>query len=328
MPTTSQSRARAGRPASATYPGNRPCEDHRRRERRARRTARRSRRVPRAGRLRLSAGGPAVACRASHGVERRARGHSPTASHRHHGGGRLSPNTRRRRSTTPPPCFADGKRAARYRKQAAAELRRVRREALFHRGRRKPVVFTLGGIRARPDHLRGRLASRTAGGRGRAPRRSSINGSPFHIGSRIARGARCRRASRRPACRSCTSTWSAARTSWCSTAAPSSWTPTASVALRAPAFEEGFDAVDAGRRYGRRGVPPARARWRRSDEEAASTPRWSGHARLRRQERLPGRHPGPVRRHRLGADAGRGRRCAGRRPRARRADAVALHAPT
>ena len=75
---------------------------------------------------------------------------------------------------------------------------------------------------------------------------------------------------------------------------------------------------------------PRAGRWRPT---RASTPRiyaalMRGIARLHRQERLPRRAAGAVRRHRFGADAGPGGRCAGRGARHCGDDAHALHLAT
>ena len=83
-----------------------------------------------------------------------------------------------------------------------------------------------------------------------------LNASPFEQRQAArARGQRRRCARARPACRSSTSTWSAARTSWCSTAARSSSTRPAAWCMRAPAFEEALTLRRARRAAGTRLAP-------------------------------------------------------------------------
>ena len=123
-----------------------------------------------------------------------------------------------------------------------------------------------------------------------------------------------------------TSTRSAARTSWCSTAPPSCSTPTASLAVQLPAWEE---AVTRRRDAAHAAAAGAASRARApciEEQRRGRLPRLhAGPARLRRQERLSRRRAGPVGRHRLGAGRGAGGRRAGPRARALRDAALPLH---
>jgi NAD+ synthase (glutamine-hydrolysing) len=101
------------------------------------------------------------------------------------------------------------------------------------------------------------------------------------------------------ACRCCMPTWWAGRTRWCSTAPPLRWMPGRDRA-RAPAFAEDLLMLELD---GQGGVRAAMA--------AVPHPGGPGlvgaghrRARLRGQERLPGRHHRLVRGHRLGPGAG------------------------
>ena len=198
-----------------------------------------------------------------------------------------------------------------------AQLRGVRRAPLFRRrsGRRRLRVRGRGRA-GRPGDLRGPVVRRAAR-RDRARRRAAGAGA-----ERLAVRARQARAARRaagaardakPAWRSPTSTWSAARTSWCSTARRCS--PTAMAACIRPRAP--FDGPLAGRRFRRRRrAASRRCSGRSEDDESRDALAWRAIVRGTRdycaQERLRQGLARPVRRHRFGAGAGAGRRRAGR----------------
>ena len=169
--------------------------------------------------------------------------------------------------------------------------------------------------RRRARHLRGPLAGRRPGRR-RTPRSRAglllvLNGSPYERNKDDVRlDARAGAARPRPAARSPTSTWSAARTSWSSTATRSSSPPTATLLARAPQFAEERPASSTStsprptRRSDRRRTssvdrPGARAVRRRRaarrrrrascDEDEVYAALVARAARLRPEERLPRR---------------------------------------
>ena len=242
-----------------------------------------------------------------------------------------------------------------------AQLRRLRRVPLLRARRHAAGVPAAGPGRRAGRHrgrdLRGLVAGRRPGrghpdGRRRAcwwcrtPRRTSgTRTTP--AGAVPAAGGRGRRR------RSRTRTWSAARTSWSSTATRSSSSPAGDLLARGPQFDEALviadldlpaadTALPAGRQRANAGdgthdddradragaaarAGAGRAAGRADDLAAAVRPgrdlrgAGAGRAGLRAQERVPLDHPGPVRRHRLGAhrDDRGGRARAG--PGARRA---------
>ena len=162
----------------------------------------------------------------------------------------------------------------------------------------------------------------------RAPRscscptaRPSSTASPTCAWSSPSRG------SPKPACRWSTSTRWAARTSWCSTAPPSCSTPTGALAAQAAELRGAAAAHPLAARRGRRLAGAARAPMAPplAELEAIYRAMMLGLRDYVDKNRLPGRRPRPVGRHRFGA-LGRGRRrCAGARAGARGDDAVALH---
>ena len=196
----------------------------------------------------------------------------------------------------------------------AAQLQGVRREALLP-ARRAADRGRLSGLPGRPAGLRGHLGAGAARSWRAAPARELlvvINASPYEIHKQREReDDRARARAAMSACRSCTSTWSAARTSWCSTATRSSWMPQGQVVMRAPAvrgrhLRRGVRARRGGKVVPRAGHGRARAQRRGERVRRAGARR----PRLRQQARLPGRRHGPVGRRRLRADAGDRGRCA------------------
>ena len=232
----------------------------------------------------------------------------------------LAADGRRYNAARPDPRRAHRRRRAQAR---AAQLRRLRREALL-RCRRRAVRIRGEGPAPRARDLRGHLARPRAGGgegRGRAghaldqrlavpqaqaghaprdlprldprDRHADGGGEPGRRPgrARLRRGVlRARRLGRARA---------------------------AGAVLRGVAGAVRVRRRAAGARRGR-----ARAAAGGRDLPGAVP----GHARLRGQERLPRRDHRPVGRRRLGADAGRRLRRARRGARARRDDALALHA--
>ena len=158
----------------------------------------------------------------------------------------------------------------------APQLQGIRREALLPPGH---AADRRDGrrLQGRDAGLRGHLGAgeRAAGAR---RRRASCSSSSMPRRTRSTSSASARRsrapASSTSACRSCTSTWSAARTSWSSTATRSSWTRRAQVVMRAPAVRRRHlrrRSSPAPRTAGRSRVP---ARWRPSSatRRACTTP--------------------------------------------------------
>ena len=116
----------------------------------------------------------------------------------------------------------------------------------------------------RPDDLRGRLGRRARRPRPRPQQGAQLianpSGSPYHRGKGREREADVRRAGRAPtAPTSPSATWSAARTSWSSTARASSLDPDGEVIARAAQFEEELLVCEVPRR----GAGPARRAARR-----------------------------------------------------------------
>ena len=165
-------------------------------------------------------------------------------------------------------------------------------------------------------------------GRRRARKSSSSpNGSPFDWPKPDVRmNVAVARVDRDAACRSSTSTRSAARTSWCSTAPRSCSMPTCSLAVQMPAWEEAVALADMGaRRGGWRCEPGERAAARGGRCGRLSRLR-AGPARLRRQERLSRRRARACRAASIRAlVAAHGGRRARARARALRDAALPLH---
>ena len=317
----------------------------------------RHRRLPRAVDHRLPARGP----RAQAAVRRRQRGR-PRPARRAHRALRRRRRLRRRR---PRPVQrrrgVRRRRGARHLPQApAAELRRVRRGPLLHAGQRDRPAGAVRHRRrqGRRQHLRGHLEPRRPARRCRPPAAPSW---PSTSTPRRTTAARRRTASGcwppgppTPTRRSCTSTRSAARTSWSSTAARSRSTPRARCSPAARSSSRTCSIVDVpiAAVYRQRLLDPrgrdvagAAADDRSSSaRRAARTPSRSptrsatpldpiaelyealvlGTRDYCAQERLHRRRDRPVRRHRLDARRGHRRRRPRRRPRARRVDAVAV----
>ena len=272
-----------------------------------RRSARRrdARRHARAVAVRLSAGGPAAAA----GVHRRRAPPSWQRWRRKSRGATVLvgfPGAAAGRRYNAMAVIRDGRVAAGLPQAVPAELHGVRRGALFRAGRRAVRV------RRRRRALRASSSARTSGSRNRrhAPRPPARRCSWSPTARRTTRGSRrcaasrSRRGCARAACRSSTSIASAARTNSCSTARRSSSTRTSALAQQLPAWHETvaiahFDG--AAPRHVRGGLDPAL-------EAARVRSARDGRARLRRQEPLSRRAARPVRRRRLRADAGGGRR--------------------
>ena len=179
----------------------------------------------------------------------------------------------------------DGRVDRVYRKQRLPNYTVFDEERYFAPGG-EPCVFDVDGAARRRDHLRGRLVSRARGAGARRrradPRRPQRFAVP-HADSRRRASPRWRRARARRDCRSSTSTGSAARTSWCSTA------PRSSIERR----RRGRAAVaglarDAGarRRSTARRPKPVRGKLDPRARAARLRGAGDGRARLRRQEPL------------------------------------------
>ena len=177
-------------------------------------------------------------------------------------------------------------------------------------------VFQVEGINVGLLDLRGRVVRRAGaagegGGRGAAGRDQCLARSMW---ARAASASRAwPSAPARSTCRWSMPTSSAGRTRWCSTAPRSPSMPRArwsAARARLPGRPVHASRPTATReRVGLAAHDGARALPRSRPVGRAG----AGRARLRRQERLPRRAAGPVRRHRLGPGAGDRRRRAGRR---------------
>ena len=182
--------------------------------------------------------------------------------------------------------------------------------------------------RRRARHLRGPLAGRRPGRRGRAPRGAGlllvINGSPYERNKDDVRLELCRASARRGGLHDrLPRTWSAARTSWCSTATRSSSTADGEVLARAQQFVEELrrrrPRPARGRRRGRTvetvGIGRAVPTYAPEPARVTAAPRATTRRGLRARSSLGLRdyarkngftsvRDRPVRRHRLGAGRG------------------------
>ena len=317
--------------AQFDFPGRRGRAERRTHRRDDRRGARRARRrpgaVPRAG---ASAAIRRKTCCCAR-LSSRLRAALQQVAARHPGhrrGGRLAAGGRQRG-------LQRRQRAARWRgrddlpQARAAQLRGVRRAPLFRRRSRWRRLRVRGQGRAGgPGDLRGPVVPRTAGGNRDGRRAAGAGAECLAVRARQARAARCAvgaaRAAR-PASRWPTSTWSAARMRWCSTA-PRCWPMATAWCIRPRARSRtiGWSPISIRRR-----ASSAPLQWRQDGDESRDALAWRAVVRGTRdyclQERFREGVAGPVRRHRFGAGAGDRGRCAGRGERHRGAPAVALH---
>ena len=207
--------------------------------------------------------------------------------HRRHG--RVSRNTPARRSTTPRRCIAMAAVAAIHRKAELPNYKVFDEKRYFHAG----SAAHGGGVQGLPDRaagLRGHLgaASRRsshARDRRRAAGRHQCLALRAAQATR-ARACRARAHARMSACRWRMSTWSAARTSWCSTATRSSWMPRArsSCARRPSRKAPTWSSSSAQGGHGRAGAGRRRAGTERRGHRLPGA--GAGGARLRQQARL------------------------------------------